>query len=148
MKLLWLSLLSSFTQCFVYRKVPLLWRYSTLHVLNAQPTIDIEKINSYQWQQLNTHHLGEWKGVQTGYDPNNDEVADHMYVECSLSRSDGSDSGSSNNEIVHTSSIVAGEIRTDCEVCFDSERVKTKTIGIYQPGKLRSRFCSNAEVKG
>ena len=40
------------------------------------------------------------------------------------------------------------EIRTDCEVCFDSERVRSREMGVYSKGKLKSRFCSNAEVRG
>ena len=36
---------------------------------------------------------------------------------------------SSDDSIKHTNSIVAGEIRADCEVCFDSERLKSKEVG-------------------
>ena len=69
--------------------------------------------------------VGDWKGVQTGYDPNENSVADHMYFDTNLKPM------SNGNEVKHTNSIVMSEIRTDCEVCFDSEKIKTKDVGIY-----------------
>lgn len=55
---------------------------------------------------------------------------------------------SSDDSIKHTNSIVAGEIRADCEVCFDSERLKSKEVGSYTKGKLRSRVCGNVDLRG
>lgn len=49
---------------------------------------------------------------------------------------------------VHMCDHMQSEIRTDCEVCFDSERVRSREMGVYSKGKLKSRFCSNAEVRG
>lgn len=95
-----------------------------------------------QWDLYVRNHAGYWKGVQTGYDPENIEVADFMYTEVNLAKND------ENSEIVHTNSYVQGEIRSDCETCFDSERLKSKQVGIYSPGKLRSRLCANAEIRG
>jgi len=103
--------------------------------------IDIEKINDYQWDMFTTHHLGEWKGVQTGYSPNDDEVADHMFNEASMQmQADGS--------VSHINRFVIGEIRTDCEVCFDSERYRERDMGAYVKGKLMQRYCWNAQLKG
>ena len=80
-------------------------------------------------------------GIQTGYDPNNEEVADFMYCGEELIET-GAD------EVVHTRSLVLGEIRADCEVCFDSERLKTKEVGRYSSMRLRSRLCEHVEVRG
>ena len=43
---------------------------------------------------------------------------------------------------------MAGEIRADCEVCYDSERLKSKEVGVYSVGKMRSRLCANVEIRG
>jgi hypothetical protein len=48
----------------------------------------------------------------------------------------------SDSSVRHFNSFVAGEIRTDCEVCFDSERLRTKEVGVYQVGKLKYKSCS------
>lgn len=54
----------------------------------------------------------------------------------------------STGEIAHIRSLVLGEIRADCEVCFDSERVKTREVGRYSPGRIRARLCENVELRG
>lgn len=95
-----------------------------------------------QWNLLQKYQVGEWIGIQTGYDPMNEEVADYMYTQTSIKYDVTSDT------IIHTQSIVAQEIRSDCETCFDSERVKTKQVGLYSLGKLRTRLCENGEVRG
>lgn len=52
-------------------------------------------------------------------------------------------------ELVHTNGVVAGEIRADCEVCYDSERLQTKEVGRYSAGKLPNiRVCSNCVLRG
>ena len=51
-------------------------------------------------------------------------------------------------EVIHTRSLVLGEIRADCEVCFDSERLKTREVGRYTSSRLRSRLCEHVEVRG
>lgn len=104
--------------------------------------LELQKFHTAQWELYIKNHAGYWKGVQTGYDPENDEVADFMYTEVNLAKNDD------NTEIIHTNSYVQGEIRSDCEVCFDSERLKSKQVGIYAPGKLRSRLCANVEIRG
>jgi len=93
-----------------------------------------------QWDLLLKNHVGEWLGLQTGYDPANDEVADYMYVVQSLKRE--------GDYIKHVNSMVAGEIRADCETCFDSERLRSKDVATYQQGKLRARYLSNVELRG
>ena len=73
-----------------------------------------------------------------------DDVADYMYTENLLEILPDK-----NDEIKHIASFVAGEIRTDCEVCFDSERLRQKDLGIYSAGKLKGyRSCGNIELKG
>ena len=52
------------------------------------------------------------------------------------------------SSVKHINSLVVGEIRADCEVCFDSERLKSREVGTYSLGKLRSRLCGNVEVRG
>ena len=69
-------------------------------------------------------------------------VADFMYTEVNLQINE------ENSEITHTNSYVQGEIRSDCETCFDSERLKSKKVGLYSPGKLRTRLCGNVEIRG
>lgn len=112
---------------------------------NDQTTasINMNRINDYQWDLLTNYQLGLWKGIQTGYDPLNDDVADYMYTEVDLNYL-----SNDKKEIKHINSMVAGEIRADCEVCFDSERLKSKEIGIYTKGKLKSRLCYNSELRG
>ena len=104
--------------------------------------LELQKFHRAQWELYIKNHAGYWKGVQTGYDPENDEVADFMYTEVNLAKND------KNTEIIHTNSYVQGEIRSDCEVCFDSERLKSKQVGVYALGKLRSRLCANVEIRG
>lgn len=103
---------------------------------------ELQTFHNAQWDLYVRNHAGYWKGVQTGYDPENAEVADFMYTEVNLAKND------ENNQIIHTNSYVQGEIRSDCETCFDSERLKSKQVGIYSPGKLRSRLCANVEIRG
>ena len=73
---------------------------------------------------------GYWKGLQAGYDPQDDEVEDYMYTEVTV---EGTENGT---ELKQMNSFVVGEIRADCEVCFDSERVKTKEAGRFAVGSL------------
>ena len=35
---------------------------------------DIDAINNVQWKLICDFHCGDWKGVQTGYDPRNIEA--------------------------------------------------------------------------
>lgn len=103
---------------------------------------ELEAFHTAQFDLYLKYQSGYWKGIQTGYDPENDEVADFMYTEVNLEKNDQS------TEIKHTNSYVQGEIRSDCETCFDSERLKSKEVGTYSVGKLRSRLCGNVEVRG
>jgi hypothetical protein len=94
-----------------------------------------------QFELVRKTMLGVWKGVQTGYDPAEPMVEDHMYTEVSCSEEGG--------ELVHVNGVVAGEIRADCEVCYDSERLKSKEVGRYSPGKLPGmRACYNCVLRG
>ena len=91
-------------------------------------------MNNNDFDLLKSYHIGNWYGIQTGYDPLDDLVEDYMY---SYNNYDPVYSDSNNNDntilssIRHSTSLVLGEIRADCEVCFDSERLKTKEIGLY-----------------
>ena len=80
--------------------------------------------------------------MHTGYDTEELDVADHMYVESLLEKT--------SEGIAHFNSFVVGEIRTDCETCFDSERVKTRKVGTYSPGKLSLQYktCACADLRG
>ena len=72
-----------------------------------------------------------------------------MYTTSNLKYEDSDiDIKSEDKTIIHSNSIVAAEIRSDCEVCFDSERLKTKVVGKYNFSKLKSRLCENVEVRG
>lgn len=93
-----------------------------------------------QFALLLEYHTGNYIGIQTGYDPENDDVADYMYCEANL-QNEG-------QEVRHTNAFIAGEIRADCEVCFDSQRVKSREVGLYSKGKLKSRLCGNVELRG
>lgn len=94
-----------------------------------------------QFELVRKSMLGVWKGVQTGYDPAEPMVEDHMYTEVSCSEEGG--------DLVHVNGVVAGEIRADCEVCYDSERLKSKEVGRYSPGKLPGmRACYNCVLRG
>ena len=68
-------------------------------------------------------------------------VADHMYVESSLETT--ADGG-----VRHMNSFVLGEVRTDYEVRVEPDRVRTKEVGIYTPGKLWLKSCSVCELRG
>eukprot|EP01038_Epipyxis_sp_PR26KG_P014593 gene14593-19594_t len=127
---------------------------SRMNDVPAEETaLNLKQLNELQWQLYNNYQIGEWKGVQTGYDPLDTSVIDHMYIEHSILPLIEENNKSKDNlqnmfDIRHTASIVAAEIRTDCEVCFDSERLKTREVGVYSLGKLRSRLCANAELRG
>ena len=106
------------------------------------PDIDIEVLKTKQFEQFSKNQVGKWIGVHTGYDPEELTVADHLYVESCLEPT-------SEGGIRHTNSFVVGEIRTDCEVCFDSDRVKTREIGIYERDKMRmTKSCGVSDVRG
>jgi Domain of unknown function (DUF3598) len=115
---------------------------SSAGVSGTMGVSELQKFHNAQWDLYLKHHAGYWKGVQTGYDPENEEVADFMYTEVNLEKNADS------SEIIHTNSYVQGEIRSDCETCFDSERLKSKQVGVYSAGKLRSRLCANVEIRG
>lgn len=94
-----------------------------------------------QFELFRPGQVGTWKGIQTGYDPKEDTVEDHMYTEGM-----GYDEG---DELVHVAGFVAGEIRADCEVCYDSERLKQREVGRYKVGKLPNiRAVRNAVLRG
>jgi hypothetical protein len=103
---------------------------------------DMSDFHSSQWDMFRDNQVGTWKGVHAGYDPSNTEVADYLYCETKMELSPDSTS------MAQTNAFVVGEIRTDCEVCFDSERVKTKNAGIFSSGRLIHRVCDNAAMKG
>ena len=86
---------------------------------------------------------GYWKGLQAGYDPQDDEVEDYMYTEVTVEPTGNGE------ELKQMNSFVVGEIRADCEVCFDSERLKTKEAGRFAVGSLGNRkCCANVDVRG
>lgn len=122
-------------------------RFSHVNLATSLSDTNLDHFHQSQWSLLNTHHLGNFIGIQTGYDPNNDEVADYMYSASTLTVENDT-SNINEQTITHSTSIVAAEIRSDCETCFDSERMKTKVVGKYNIGKLKSRFCENVEVRG
>ena len=94
-----------------------------------------------QFELLSRASLGEWKGIQTGYDPQDDLVADFMYTEVVYTQE--------GEELVHVNGVVMGEIRADCEVCYDSERLRQKEVGRYQAGKLPNiRAVHNTVLRG
>ena len=107
---------------------------------------DLTKFQKYQYKCLE-QQLGKWIGIQTGYAVDDAAVEDYMYCEEEFvlnPRKKNDD----NSEIIHSRSLVLGEIRADCEVCYDSERIKTKEIGRYSVGKMRTRHCENVELRG
>jgi len=115
---------------------------SNINSNNNNNDDDLTAFHNAQWSLYKKYQCGNWIGIQTGYDPDDSTVADYMYTEQNLEYINNDDS------IKHTNSIVAGEIRADCEVCYDSERLKSKEIGIYSIGKLKSRVCSNVDLRG
>ena len=78
-----------------------------------------------------------WKGLQAGYDPQDDEVEDYMYCEQLFDFMTPAQ-----DEITQINTYVRGEIRADCEVCFDSEQVKSKEMPYkYKLGTLNGIKC-------
>ena len=87
--------------------------------------------------------MGSWKGIQTGYAVADSMVEDWVYTEVSVLKD------SQSGELVHTNGFVTGEVRADCEVCFDSERLQSKVVGRYVAGKLPNiRCCANSVLRG
>ncbi len=102
-----------------------------------------ESHSAEQFHLFKKNCEGHWKGLQAGYDPQDDEVEDYMYTEVTV---EGTGNG---EELKQMNSFVVGEIRADCEVCFDSERVKTKEAGVFSEGSLGNRkCCANVDVRG
>ena len=115
---------------------------------NDKTTFDLEKFKVEQFQIFRKNQIGKWTGVHTGYDPENADVADYMYLETQLEELPV-ETNEREVQIKHKTFFVMGEIRTDCEVCFDSERVKEKDMGIYKVGNLKGyRSCANVDLKG
>lgn len=85
-----------------------------------------------------------WKGLQAGYDPQDDEVEDYMYCEQLFDFMTPAE-----DEITQINTFVRGEIRADCEVCFDSEQLKSKEVPYkYKLGTLNGiKCCQNVDVR-
>lgn len=115
---------------------------STQRFAGSFPGFEVETFHKNQWELYLQHHVGRWVGIQAGYDPDLVEIEDYMYCETLLEKN------VENTQVKHISSLVLGEIRADCEVCFDSERLKSKEVGTYSLGNLRSRVCANVDVRG
>ena len=95
-----------------------------------------------QWDLFVENHVGDWKGIKTGYDPDNDDVADNLYYDTNLQlNSDGL-------SITQIDSMVVGEIRTDCEVCHSSHKINKKPAVIFTSKNLKAKYCQNVEIKG
>lgn len=112
--------------------------YSSAQVSN----IDYEMFQQRQWNLFTKYQSGDWKGIQTGYDPEDDDVADHMYIDSNLKLDEDG------LTVSQTNSIVMSEVRADCEVCFDSTKIRTKEIGTFSKTTLKSRLIENVELKG
>ena len=98
------------------------------------------KHDAEQWTLFKENTVGYWKGLQAGYDPQDDEVEDYMYTEVTVEGED---------ELTQRNGFVVGEIRADCEVCFDSERLRTKDAGVFRLGGMGNRkCCANVDVRG
>ena len=138
---------SAFNLCiravnFGWKRANACARMRCMESLRSSPEEILFSFQEGQWELYKSHHVGRWTGVQTGYDPLDQAVADHMYTQVDLKLDSASDS------VTHSASVVAGEVRTDCEVCFDSDQLCTKQMGVYTKEKLRSRLCFNAELRG
>lgn len=105
-------------------------------------SIDFEMFQERQWELYAKYQSGDWRGIQTGYDPEDDDVADHMYIDSNLKLSEDGES------VLQTNSIVMSEVRADCEVCFDSTKIRTKEVGTFSKFNLKSRHIENIELKG
>jgi len=108
--------------------------------LSMNEKAELEQFDQLQFNQFVANQVGTWVGVHAYYDPNDPQVADYMYCQTIMEEQ--------NSEISHVSGFVAGEIRTDCETCYDSERLRTREVARYSAGKLRSRVCGTAELLG
>lgn len=101
---------------------------------------DKGKHDAEQWALFKQNTAGFWKGLQAGYDPQDDEVEDYMYTEVTVEGEE---------ELTQQNGFVVGEIRADCEVCFDSERLRTKDAGVFSQGAMGNRkCCGNVDVRG
>lgn len=69
--------------------------------------------DSQQWKLYCDNQIGKWIGIQTGYDPFNDEVADYMYTQVETIGS--CDDAGKLTSVQQVNSMVSGEIRADCE---------------------------------
>ncbi len=136
--LLFLSLGLLLQQTSSFRKLPLQRRSSILLPLRDQISHDRE-----QWRLFEGNSKGFWKGLQAGYDPQDDEVEDYMYTEVTVE-------GTEEDEcLTQKNGFVVGEIRADCEVCFDSERLRIKNAGVFREGAMGNRkCCGNVDVRG
>lgn len=126
----------------------LLWRAAGFHsmmrsLLRMSLSEQSAAHHEEQFKLFGAASMGSWKGIQTGYAVADSMVEDWVYTEVSVLKD--SDSG----ELVHTNGFVAGEIRADCEVCYDSERLQSKIMGRYLSGKLPNiRCCANSVLRG
>jgi len=137
---------STTTTCF--RVVPSISRSSSRFrkmLLNSGGKSNQDLHDEEQWEMFIRNSAGYWKGIQTGYDPSDDQVEDFMYTEVNMCHT----KTETLDELVQTNSFVAGEIRADCEVCYDSERLKSKEVGKFTVGKMKNvRVCGNVDLRG
>mgnify|MGYP006077727825 CR=1 FL=1 len=104
-----------------------------------------DSFSEQQFDMFKKNNVGHWKGLQTGYDPQDDEVEDYMYTEVTYTNDDET------GELKQKNGYVVGEIRADCEVCFDSERLKEKEVGSFGPEKNKMRgirTVHNVDLRG
>ena len=93
------------TSSSLYLGLPLSLRQSRNAFMQMENARNVEKFQQNQFRLMLDNHCGSFQGIQTGYDPENVEVADYMYCGSELIVNKES------TEISHTNTFVVGEIR-------------------------------------
>lgn len=90
-----------------------------------------------QFELLQKHHLGEWKGTWTSYNQMGD-VEDETIASVELTKID--------DEIQQIHNIIVDSKQSDCTTCFDSAETKSFPVARYSPEQMGRVRCAASGI--
>lgn len=106
-------------------------------IAGGAPKISQEEEDDIQWNLfLKNQARGPWRGTWTTYDFMGD-ILDKTQASVNLHHDTETDT------VSHTHDIIVGSKSSDCETCFDSDDVRTITIGTYSKGQISKYRCAS-----
>jgi hypothetical protein len=112
----------------------------------AGDEMDEDEDDKRQWELFQKYHTKgdgdetKYRGTWTTYDYMGDVLDSTM---ASVNYQKAVHPETKQEGIVQVHEIVIGEIKSDCETCFDSENVRTFPVAQYQEGEMRRQRCAS-----